>query len=1146
METSAFLLLVVGVIVRRWRRAACFNIRLLDVARRIEEEFPQLHDSLASAVEFLDQSEDDLYAGSAQLRRLVVAQVQQEIDSLPLQQVIDKRPMRRATIGLGAVLAIAGLCLLLNPGAATTALTRLVAPLGNNQWPRLHYLEFLNLPAKIAAGEPLQIEVIDANGEPPDDARLECSIVGEVGTQVSVEPLVRDGNVLVAHKDNVRHSFGVRAVGGDDHAMPWHWVEVVEPPRLESFEAIVHPPPYSGLPVQAATPHLQALAGSGIELRGVTSHAIRKALLLPDGSEPINAAVTADAKGSVSRVFHVAPQQWLATKSGPYRIELTDDSGVATEVGRWNLQVEPDPPPTVAWEMSGESLFVLPEAVIPIRVRVRDNLAIQRVELSYDRSDRAESERSNHPTEPKIELYQGPKKPTLTVDGGSATHQPIAANGENRTIDFAWDLTPLQLPAGAKLTVQAEAQDYRPGLGRAAAPLVISIISADALESRLAEQQKQICRQLEQTLAIQQAAREAVERLLIELRDAGALTKDGRTTLQSTEPNQRRVARMLVDPGEGVVRLAKSIVDEVAMNRLTNSPIRATMDRLLNELGRLMPHLTAADRGLTAARKAVELTAPFKDGLQTVQQPSTPDQKSAEVTTQSLAASAAAQAEVIAALERLLADLSGKADYRQLVQQLSALKQEQIDHEKSARQEIGVETLPLNIGELSKIQRAKLNEAAAGEEAIAGRFAKIDHSLEDLQHQLLDANDLIAGRVEDALELARQLAISQDMHQSAGDLRDNRVNQALERELSIADKLRKVLDTLRHDSESKPEQVVQDLRSAESRLDSLRKKVGDLQRRAAVAERNAAPPKEQQNLAAQQKSIQQDAEKLANQLERQRAPEAARLTQDAAHKLSNNNAQRPSTSAQIKQAEQSLRQAASQLSQRRQEAEENLELEFVRRFQTELAEMVERQRRVLTRTGELDTAHQGAPSFSADEQVRIAALAEEEQRLAGLAKEHSEVLFGLGPVRIGLEEAERRLQAAGLFLKAQQVGESAQTAERLALARLEDMLAAFAQTADQAPPKANPTPPNAGGGNNNPPPPRRPTFELLQAKMLRMLQADLNARTQQLEARLAHAWPAEKAALLHEAQDLTIEQGRLADLVRSMLQRDNEQRQAEP
>ena len=162
-------------------------------------------------------------------------------------------------------------------------------------------------------------------------------------------------------------------------------------------------------------------------------------------------------------------------------------------------------------------------------------------------------------------------------------------------------------------------------------------------------------------------------------------------------------------------------------------------------------------------------------------------------------------------------------------------------------------------------------------------------------------------------------------------------------------------------------------------------------------------------------------------------------------------------------------------------------------------------------------------TLSAEQIKTVAELASQERQLADQAKEHSELLFGLGAVRVSLEDAEQRLAAAGRLLDDRQTGPPAQQAEQLALTRLEAMMQAFAQTANEAAkkPNANNAPPPAAN-NNQPPqqPQRRPTFELLEVKMLRMLQADLNERTREHEQRLAAARPAiqaAKAALDQEA-----------------------------
>src|SRR5262249_48592206 len=151
----------------------------------------------------------------------------------------------------------------------------------------------------------------------------------------------------------------------------------------------------------------------------------------------------------------------------------------------------------------------------------------------------------------------------------------------------------------------------------------------------------------------------------------------------------------------------------------------------------------------------------------------------------SLAAAHGGQDEVIASLERLIGELSVKADYRRAARLLAELREDQLAHEKSTRAEIDVSTLPLEINELTRAQRADLSKAAAGQAALTARFEQIEQNMDQLARQLAKDQDPMAGTISDAVALARQLAIGADMKQSGAELGENHVGQALERESKV-------------------------------------------------------------------------------------------------------------------------------------------------------------------------------------------------------------------------------------------------------------------------------------------------------------------------------------------------------------------------
>jgi hypothetical protein len=1129
MATAALVATAVWAAYRWWYVPSRRQLIPLTVAQRIETRFPQLGDSLASAIDFLRQSEDDPRAGSAQLRRHVITAAETAVAGLELDDVIDRRPLRRAASWLAAAILVVAIFAAIDPGAVGTAIARLAVPFGGTQWPRVNHLEFRNAPSHVAAGQPFEVELIDSGGQLPDEVRIEYRTLQGDRAERESEAMTRIGDVMIARRDSVDSSFSFRAAGGDDNTMPWHDVEVIEPPQLDSLEVTVHPAEYTGLAAAPAERHLEVLEGSGIEARGTSNEPLGAARVLVDNDQAVMATIESNAAGNARRAFHIPPDNWIATKSSTYRVELTDADGLAGIAGQWNLRVNPDTPPSISWQLPSGDLHVTPNAVVPVALTVRDNLAIKSVELFIELLAASKGGESDRPTREQINLLHGPERVAIEISSTGSFA------GDSRVVEHSLDLASMNLSLGAKLTLQAEATDYKPSVGRTVAPRRIFLITPDELEARLADRQSQIVRQIERALATERTTREDTRRLEIQQRDAGSLSIGDRNAIQSMELNQRRVGHMLNDSTDGIPMLIDALLAELEVNRLSASDTRATMRQLTGALDRLASEpLPTAERELTSARKSAE---------------SADAPNSAAILSRSLNAAGAAQDQVIAELEQLLSELSGWVDFRRFARQLAELRQDQIAHLQTSRAEIGVETLPLAVGELNRAQRANLNKASAGQHELARRYEKIEQGIDDLARELAEKDAATSARLADAVDLARRLTISTDMHETSRDFSENRVGVALTREALIADDLQRVLDLLRNQSTARGQQLIDHLRRAQERLNQLRSDATNLRRQIQRAEQQGANTNARALAALNEREseLRRQIEQLSRELDRLQAEAAKRSTESAANQLNkpppggeqNASDQKPSSSNQVRRAEQNLKQAADELAKRIREAEFDLALEFVRRFQTELRDMITRQKQVITDTAAIDKSRDPSSPMPDDQSRKIAELADAERELAGLAIEHGEVLHGLTAVRISLDEAARRLNAAADLLDRNESGTPAQQAESHALARLEGMLEAFAQTAAEAGQK----PPGGGAAGQNGQQ-RRPTFELLEVKMLRMLQVDLNERTNAFRQQLAAAGgqpdePRAQAALAREAQQLAAEQRRLAGLVQEMLTRNN-------
>src|SRR5260370_29374349 len=128
----------------------------LSLALRVESRYPALNDSLASAVQFLEQPADLERASSPSLRREAVERALNLVEGLDFNPVIDSRGVGTAGLSLAVVTALALALILIHPQLAWTALYRLAHPFGDLEWPSQTQVD-IAAPARVAQGEVFEI-----------------------------------------------------------------------------------------------------------------------------------------------------------------------------------------------------------------------------------------------------------------------------------------------------------------------------------------------------------------------------------------------------------------------------------------------------------------------------------------------------------------------------------------------------------------------------------------------------------------------------------------------------------------------------------------------------------------------------------------------------------------------------------------------------------------------------------------------------------------------------------------------------------------------------------------------------------------------------------------------------------------------------
>ena len=115
-------------------------------------------------------------------------------------------------------------------------------------------------------------------------------------------------------------------------------------------------------------------------------------------------------------------------------MELTDEHGLAAKSdGGIDVQAIEDHPPSIVWQSPVEQSVVTPTAMMAIQCTVKDDLAVQHIELRYLRTGKNDEEET-------VSLLSC--KPIAAASTRSSPDRS-ALSGDQQQVSFQWDLSQL-------------------------------------------------------------------------------------------------------------------------------------------------------------------------------------------------------------------------------------------------------------------------------------------------------------------------------------------------------------------------------------------------------------------------------------------------------------------------------------------------------------------------------------------------------------------------------------------------------------------------------------------------------------------------------------------------------------------------------
>lgn len=1102
----------------------------LETAQRIEQRFPEWGDRLSSAVAFLARPASEPTSGSAELRREVVRAATADLGRWMVADCLDARRPRQIAILAVAICGLAALAAAWDRPAAALAVRRLAAPWSVAPWPRRNQLQFVKAPRRLAFGSDFEVELVDGANRLPSSVQIKLWFDGDPVGQIQAKEMKFFHNRMVYRLDKVQRPFRYRAVGGDDDTMPWQTLELVEPPQIAELEIRLHPPAYTGWPSSASGKNIRALEGAVIEAAGRLTRPATAVRLRTDRDPPTAPGISARVSEDGLR-FSLAPDAdppWVASDSATYWFEATDPEGLRGGADqRWNLQVIPDSPPSVALDQPAANASVTADAVVPLVGSVKDDLAIRTIAVRFVRNGAADGQ--EHET---ITIYRGPAKaPPAPRDASDAGGE----SGETRAVDFAWNLAEVVgLEPGEWIDFELTADDYRPQSAQSSARR-LTIISVRELEERLAARQAFVLGQLAELLRMQRDARAPLRSLEIGWTETGRLNVDEVDQLQAVELKQRQVGQLVTDPQQGVAAQIVGLMHELQSNRIATSEVSGRMNQLLTIVRQIgdeqLPAIEAAL--IDAVKLACEAvrTAAADDSSGAVR-----DLPSTVVTDDIQSAARAAghgQDEVISRLEALLEDFSQWDGYRRFSRELLQLRESQ-DELRRDTARTRLELLAGATTEPDAERRANLRRLADRQHELAREFDKLQSGMDQMRAGL-DPEDPATQTLADALEVARRTAVGGQMREAGRQIDDNQLGDAGHSQQEILEHLRELLDTLANRRARELERRAAELEAARQALRELRDQLGKMQAQVEQAATQTDVPQQRQQLdhaRAAATDMADQTRRLSRRAERLQAESAAQSLSTAATALDQAAAaaaqgEAAPTAAHACEAERLLEQADAHLDGARLAATQQTAQEQLRRLERQVTDLAAAQLGALHATIAFDKGRQGRDQWTRADLSAVGGLARRQRAIETEAAALAEQMASSPVFALGLRGALREMERAARGLERRETAVATQQTQHEALARLQQMQKALKLGAASSPERRTS---DERDDSDSPPEAGRHIAEL---ELLKSLQQEILRRTAELErSRENSATPTDEQA--EALRRLADDQGRLAALIEAM------------
>lgn len=1155
----------------------------LDLALKIERQYPDLKDSFSSSIQF-DHQQTGHFTGSPQLRQAVIEDAYRRASQINFLELIDTHPIRKIMFSAALLSLIVASISLIYPHQTGLGIQRLILPFSAPAWPQSVELQILdeNLvpietgpqnPYQVVEGQNFQFFVENRKGDPPEDLQMEYQTIQDSQSRgklyseplriVSVPDLAgisRDlgtGSLVISNK-----SVKLRATGGDDHSMNWLTIVSVPPTTLELHEVVLTPPAYSQRPVETSPTgigNFKALIGTRVDIKASSNKLLKSAKLRIKDQEPVSIKLDSDRKH-----FSV---QFIVQEPGTYSywFELENDQGFKPPAPeRFEITAIPDSVPEVFLDDPQTDLQVTPAAQIPLTVSIHDDLKVASALIRYQKSSREETLSRALRTDRDTQTFPLPFNPQ--------------SSSEQLILKHVWNLADLSLVEGDRIIFRAEARDeYQPVTkitgdspseeSRVGTSIsrVLTIVTPQYKTNELANRQALLLEELARVLKNQRLLNTEVKDVQHQLERVGQARSEEVDTIKQVEMDQKRVASQLFSPRTGLEQRSKELMQELEWNRIDDPAMTQRLAELNTELSQLNQNVfPQIQEQITQARKKLQSnvdSSPSDKKSKPSSEKSPPDKKTTKQNTATkkstsdsnplaeLNLAEKGQQRVIDRLDSVLKSLSQWQKTRDLVAELDEQIQQQAEIQ-SQTEKLTQKTITKSFNNLRLQEQADLEKLASRQEQQAENFKAFRNLLDTLDTQSNATTQAEQLRNQEATDFLRKKSIPEEMRQTAEKLKQNQVGQALQEQQQIQQAMEKLKNIFENQSADSTDQLLKKLKQSEQELNQLKQQQQEILKKlqsASESNNKTELKKQLQKLAKQEEELQKKLKDLEQQLQRLSLQQAAQSLKRAGDRLSKSDAalqqgQTQQAEKEIQESLDDLEQAQRELAARRQEIEESLAFEEIAKLESEIKNLIERQTAVIEETNRLEKERLARGRWSRGQLKSLKQLFETERDLQQETQAVAQKLAAAPVFVMAIEKVIDQFTIAVERLDQRLTDQETLTAEQTAKSKLAELLKILEEKsandnvqADQAP----------SSPDSDMQPPTNQIALLTQLKLLKLLQEDILNRTKSFNNSLSQ----ENALTPEQVQqrtELSKEQADLAELSMELLLRLDQSPSDEP